>query len=536
MHGQSGREEESRGLGHFVSVVRERWWVVVLAVVVLGAIAYGISSLLSPRYAATARLAYSADAAQLASQALSSAGTTQDAHNVANDALILQTPAFCDRVSKAMGGAQSPSELCDSIAVSADPEVDVIEVTATGPQLARVADIANAFANEFVAQRQQNAAASLLQAQELLEKRIEELTEEEAASAYGIALKQRYDDLTVLLSLGVKDYSVLQGAAAPTSAYFPKPFFNLGMGLLAGLVLGLLLAFMLDYLDRRIKSPATLERILELPVIGGVPLVSQKPKKASLGRNPAVGFGKGNEPLFESVSVLRSNLKALGFGDSTRSVLITSVTSDEGKSTLAVNLAIGMALAGDRVVLVDGDLRNPAIHQYLGIPNDRGLGEVLLDRDSSLYDKIQAVELNRFVPPDLLAARESAGQDKPVSRFVCLTSGATISNSSGVLEAGVVSEVLAELRGISDYVIVDGPPLLLASDAFHLAQGVDALVLASTLGRETAAEAAQVKEILDRAETTALGIVVFGAKPQIYETYHRDPYGMDQDEISINTG
>ncbi|MBN1630323.1 MAG: CpsD/CapB family tyrosine-protein kinase, partial [Thermoleophilia bacterium] len=210
--------------------------------------------------------------------------------------------------------------------------------------------------------------------------------------------------------------------------------------------------------------------------------------------------------------MLRSNLKVLGFGETKRTVLITSTAPGEGKSTLAVNLALTMALSGDRVILVDADLRNPAIHDYLGISNDHGLTEVLTDRAVTWSANIQPVDLEPFINSEISLSRRTKDGETVVSKFLCLTSGPLPADPTEVLESGALTDMLAELEGISDYVILDGPPILTTSDSLILAQSVDAVVFASTLGRETAAEAAQARQLLARAEVTALGIVLCGGR------------------------
>ncbi len=531
MDGQAGREEKVYDFGRFLTVVRERWWAVLAAIVVVGALALAASLLFAPRYNATAQLAYSSEAAQMASQALSSAGSTDRPHNIANDALILQTSDFATRVQEALGSAlgagYGADQLRSAIKVTSNSDLDVIDIKASGSSPDTVAKIANTFASEFVKERQEESAASLKQAQDLLKARIDSLSTAEAASTYGIDLKRRYDDLAVLLSMEIKDYKILQGAIAPTSAYFPRPYLDLELGLFVGLILGLILAFLLDYLDRRIKDQPTLERVMDLPIVGTVPLVSRRWGRSSSG-NPAVGFRQGNEMLLESMRMLRSNLKVLGFGETKRSLLVTSVAPNEGKSTLAVNLALSMALAGDRVVLVDADFRNPTLHQYLGIPNSQGLADALLDKDSSWSSKIQAVDLAGFVSPQMGLARKAVGRDMAITKFLCLTSGPALANPSEILESGAMSDILAELQGISDYVILDGPPMLIASDSLILAQAVDALLLASRLGRETSAEAFQVRQLLDRAEVPALGLVVCGARHQSRDSYYYRYHRSDQ--------
>ena len=536
MSSLAGHDEKPFTLSRFFGILRERWWVVVLTMLAVGVIAFAASQLFTPRYSATAQLAYSSEDALLASQALSSVGTSDESHNIANDALTLKTSGFANRVKEAMGTNLTYQELRAAISVTSDSELDVIEIKANSADAAEAADIANTFATEFVKQRQENNAAALTQAQKLLENRIASLTAEEAASNYGITLKQRYDDLSVLISMEIKDYKILQEAIVPEGPYFPRPYLNLELGLFIGLILGLVLAGLLDYYDRRIKEQSTLERLMDLPVIGTIPRVAKKRGKPAVNGNAAIGFSEGNEILLESMRMLRSNLKVLGFGESKRSILITSIGPAVGKSTLAVNLTLSMALSGERVVLVDADLRNPRIHQYLGIPNTTGLGPALADQGGQWTSMIQPVELDRYVAPRMSLARKSVGRDAAVSKFLCMTSGPAIADPSEIIESDAMTTLLDELQGISDYVILDGPPMLIASDSLSIAQRVDAVVLSSMLGKETAAEALQVRQLLARAEITALGLVICGTKPQLHDAYHHY-YRPDHDgEVRVREG
>lgn len=517
------RQGKPRGSARALRVLRERWWVILLTMVVVGGIVYGISMLLEPKYGATAQLVYSARDAQLVSQVLSSSGSAESIHNVARDSTALQTSAFAGRVSQAMGGSMGASDLQSSVEVTADQIQDVISIEAAASDPLEAADVANAFAGEFIKQRQEEIRELLTETQQLVATRIQSLSNEEAESSYGIALRQQRDDLEMLLSKEISDYEVLQTATVPTSPYFPRPFFNLLLGLAGGLVLGLLLATIFDRRDKRIKDEFTLEHVMDLPIVGGVPRASAKRSKSVPGGNPAVGFRQGNEAVLEAMRMLRSNLKVLGFGESKRSVLVTSIGREEGKSTLAVNLALTMALSGDRVVLVDADFHNPTVHQYLGLPNTEGLSEVLLNRDVSWSSKIKAVELDRFVGPRTALPKRSGADEAPISKFLCMTSGPILTNPAEVLESGAMTDMLAEFEGISDYVILDGPSMLAASEALALSQCVDAVVLASMLGRDTDDEATQVRQLLERAEIVALGIVLLGVKGQPREGYHYQP-------------
>jgi Mrp family chromosome partitioning ATPase len=264
---------------------------------------------------------------------------------------------------------------------------------------------------------------------------------------------------------------------------------------------------------------------MDLPVLGAMPAPARHKGAAdSGGRSVSVGFTRGNELLLESMRMLRSNLKLLGFGDTKRSVLVTSIASGDGKSTLAVNLALSMALAGDRVILVDADLRDPVIHRHLNVPNTQGLGEALTDKSVGWSERIQAVDLAPFVDQRLITAKRATENGTAVSKFLCLTSGTLPANPTEVLESPAMGDLLAELQGISDYVILDGPPMSIASDSLVLAQLTDAVILASTLGRDTVTEADQVRQLLARAEIQVLGLVVCGGKSQSHDAYYGSRY------------
>lgn len=306
---------------------------------------------------------------------------------------------------------------------------------------------------------------------------------------------------------------IVVGAVAFAASFSPRPWTNLLFGLIGGLLLGLLVALIPERRDPTLKNQPASQHVVDLPVIASVPLGTRKRGKAVPATGAAVGFRQGNSALLESIRMLQANLKVLGFGESKRSVLITSAAQGEAKSILASNLALGMALSGDRVILVDADLHAPAIHKYLELSNDRGLGDVLKEKDIPWSSKIQVVDLTPFVDPDLLPAEGPKSERPVVFKFPCITSGPLPDSSSDALERGPLSKVLDELQGFSDYVILDGPPMS-AADALIVAQTVDAVVLASALGRETTAEARSARELLRQAEIPVLGIVTCTAKPQ----------------------
>jgi polysaccharide biosynthesis transport protein len=512
-------------------VIREHWWVIVLCCLVLGGLAFAASLVLTPRYDATAQITYAPEQAQLAAQALSSvsaSGSSSTPHNIMSDALTMSTLSFAQKVGQSMGLSTDPAELLKTVKITPRQDLDVIEIRATGTDEATVVATANAFAKEFVKERQDASTQALAEAEKLLQTRIDSLSTTDRESAYGVALSQRRDDLAVLVSMGIGDYAVLQAATNPPAPYFPKPLLNLELGLLVGLILGLGLAVFLDYRDPHLKDARSLARIMEMPVIATVPAPGRKAKKGTLGTDPAIGFTQGNEALLESMRMLRSNLGTAGFGEGTRSLLVTSPVSGEGKSTLAVNLALIMALSGRRVVLVDADLRNPAIHRYLGLANGRGLSDTLAGK-GAWSANVQLVDLTRFVDPQMELVRKPA-------HFLCLTSGPTPSNASEMLESPAMSGMLAELEDLADYVILDGPPMLTASDALTIAKQAGGVLVCSKLGEETADDARGTRALLTQAQAATFGIVVTGAKLKAKADYSYERRPASDGQAVAQTG
>ncbi len=526
MRARTGQRERVQGPKRLVRALRERWWVIVVTAIVLGAVAAAVSFFaLEARYAASARVAYSQTDADVVSKALTDAGTADLPKTISADALVLQTSDFSQRVSEALGGSVDASFLRSSLQTSVATGVEVIEIRASATDAEMAATIANAFADEFIKARQAEMRRLLQSALDLVQGRIESLTAPGQTTVSDPALDRQRIALTTLIASPIADYRVLEKATVPASPYSPRPLVNLLWGLLAGLILGFALALVLTSTDRRIRDRDTLEDVTELPVLGAIPTAPARQGD----RRASIGFRKGNELLLESVRVLGSNLKALGFGETNRSLLIAGTAPGEDKNALAVNLTLSMALAGDRVILVDADLRNPSIDRYLEIPNSEGLGDALVDSDLSWSERIQAVDLVPFIDPRLMSERTADEAASGVTKFLCLTSGSLPDDPAALLDSSALRMLIADLRGYSDYVIVTGPPVAPGSDSLLLGRSVDAVVMTTALAKQTTSEARQVRQLLARAEIEPLGLVICGAKAQTFDVY-RIQTGQEQEE------
>jgi len=285
-------------------------------------------------------------------------------------------------------------------------------------------------------------------------------------------------------------------------------------------VLGFGLVFLLDYLDKRMKDVKGLEHSFGLPVLAVVPAINGRWKRRKNGKRHSDAVGFATHPsLLESFRTLRSSLQYFGVGKDIQSILVTSGMPREGKTVTAINLALSLALAGNRVVLVEADLRRPMVPQYLGVKNDIGLSTVLATGEG-LADALQLVHLETFAPGPLEKGREVDGVSLQRNLY-CLPSGPLPPNPAELLGSSRMEKLLRDLRlnNKVDYVIIDTPPLLPVADAMALAPHVDAVVIATRVNWTTRDEALEVKNMLQRSGSRAIGLVAGGVK--IKSGYYR---------------
>jgi len=192
----------------------------------------------------------------------------------------------------------------------------------------------------------------------------------------------------------------------------------------------------------------------------------------------------------EAFRTLRTNIQFASLDQSLHMLTVTSVGIDEGKSEVAANLAITMAQAEQRVILVDGDLRRPALHTLFGLTNDQGLTSMLFAPEGS------AAPLQQTSVPGLQL----------------LSSGPLPPRPADILGSRRMGEILHGLRDIADVIIIDTPPVLAVSDTVVLAPRVDGVLLVMQAGRTRREHARQARNVLDKAKANIVGVVLNGAE------------------------
>ncbi len=203
-------------------------------------------------------------------------------------------------------------------------------------------------------------------------------------------------------------------------------------------------------------------------------------------------------PVSEAFRTLRTNIQFSSLERPIRTLLVTSTSAEEGKSTTLANLAVTFAEGGTRVIVVDADLRRPALHTLFGVPNNAGL--------TSLF-----IQENQPIPL----------VDTAIPNLRLLPSGALPPNPSELLGSPKMDAIIEELKGQAKYVLFDCPPIVAVTDAAVLARKVDGVLLVVSAGRTKRDHAANAKSLLEKVNANILGVVLTNVKVEasLYRYY-----------------
>jgi capsular exopolysaccharide synthesis family protein len=189
-------------------------------------------------------------------------------------------------------------------------------------------------------------------------------------------------------------------------------------------------------------------------------------------------------------------------------ILITSAVPQDGKTVTAVNLALSLAVSGERVILIEADLRRPMLNEYLGLKNEAGVTTVLAGA-SQFGDALQLVRIDDFVAH---GDRGTAGASRLSRNLYCLTSGPIPPNPAELVGSDRMRELIAKAGEAADFVILDSPPLLAVADGVALANYVDGVVIAALARRTTRDDARRVVRTLQRTGANSVGLVIGDVK------------------------
>jgi succinoglycan biosynthesis transport protein ExoP len=485
-------EEESQ-LHHAWRVIRDRWWVIALAVVACVGVSLVLALSSDDEYEATSRLLFRDPGLSTAVTGTSVfTPSTDPQRDAATNVELVRSTEVARRVVEDLGLNETPEQLLDSVTISAEENADIVEITArdTNPELA--AAIANSFAEQYVRFRQQSDRAKVREGERLLTNRIESTSPD---SAERLELEAALRQLVLLESVQTGNAEVTDQAEVPSSPVSPRPARDAILGVIFGLVLGCGLALLLDLLDRRVKSVEEFERRYGVTTLATIP---QRAFEASTADQRLAAA--------EPYRILRSAIDYRSSWSPIRNLLVTSAAPGEGKTTVAVNLARAAAVGGQSVILVEADLRRPSFSQHFDIGNAvRGLSTALA----------------RDVPPKrMLHSAET-------ETLRVLPSGMPPPNPSELIRSSRMEVVLGQLDEIADLVIIDSSPLLPVADAQSLlGRGqVDACLVVARAYRTTRQDIRRARSILQQHGVTPIGLVVCGTPGGVDHYARYQPLG-----------
>jgi capsular exopolysaccharide synthesis family protein len=295
---------------------------------------------------------------------------------------------------------------------------------------------------------------------------------------------------------------IVDAAEVPQSPVAPVPMRNMAFGIMLGAILAVAFGFFFEYLDDRIKTPDDIKNQLRLPVLGLLPLVRFRRHGKVRGL-----LNSGVPPVFaEALRTVRTNV-LFAVPEKDRTLVVTSTGPSEGKTSVACNLAVGLAMTGQRVLLLDLDMRRPRVHKIFNISQGPGFSDVMRGR----------AELADAIHPTTIPA------------LSVLTSGATPPNPTEILSAPTCREAIGGLAAQFDWVIMDSPPVMAVADASIVAHLASAVVFVVGAEQTSRASAINAVDQLDGANATFVGVVLnrvnLARNAFYYGHYYRREYG-----------
>lgn len=477
----------------FLRMLRRRWPIIVVCMIVAGAATYVVESRRTKEYSATAQMLFRNPG--LGSQLFGGSGnlfspSSDPTREAATNLKLVTSGEVVDATAAALGGGVTPAQVAGEVTASNEGNSDLVSVTATDPSPPLAARMANEFVRQFIEFRQRADRSKVLEARDLLLQQIDELPESAADGPEARNLRDRADQLLTLAALQTGNAEIVQRAGVPTTPSSPHVKRMAVLGAALGLLVGLAIAFLIEQLDRSVKDNDEIEHELGAPILGSVP------ETRTIRGSVATEMLEHPADL-EPFDTVRTNLRYLNIERPIRSVLVTSAQLGDGKTTVAWNLAAAAARSGSSVLLIEADLRRPRLAANGTLSRRTGLSTLLAGMNE-LDEVIQTVPLGRDDGTDTALDVMPAGPVPP--------------NPVGLLESTAMRQLIDDMSSHYDLVVVDTPPVSAAADAIPLTQYVNGVLVVVRLNTTQRDALVNLRSQFANVGAPLLGVVVNGAK------------------------
>jgi succinoglycan biosynthesis transport protein ExoP len=502
-------------------IARRRWWVVLVSVFVAVAASLAYVSQRPSAYKATAAVTVQPLPTVAGSAALPSLPGPDPAVEV-------QTSAVRDAAASAASEASGSVHL----AATTNSAQSSISITATAAGAGQASRAAQAAAVAFVADRAAavRKLATGLDAQiASLGTQVNALSETAKTNSFDAAKLAVIQGELQSFYTEQENYQVSAQAVQLTTTVLPPAVLAgasrnkiIELALLVGLLIGCGIALVADRLDDRLRSSA------ELVEIGDVALLAELPVRPPAGHG-SFFTADSHDELSEAVRQLRTALRFLSVDKPLRTLLVTSAAPDEGKSFVAANLAVALAVSGARTILVSSDLRRPRLEGlFESAPSSRGLSEAIADAALTTFSDTSTRTRNgngngngepHNAPIDLEGLLVMTG----IPNLLLVPAGASPPNPAELLGSTHMASLIEALEAVSDIVILDSPPVLAVTDALVLTAHADGVVLVVAKGRTSKSSARSALLLLQSGLAPVLGVALNrstrpGAVPYSYDS------------------
>jgi len=487
--------QERNSMGALLGALRRRLPLIVVCMIGVAAMAYVLTAREPNRYSASSKLLFSSGGPEQQILGSTQSQPGDQTQGSPTNAELVATRPVAERVARRLGRPYTAGAVLGSVSVAAIKDTSVLRVTATTGAPDSAVAVANVFAQEYVAYRQNTDRGRAARARDFLKRQLKALPLRIRSGQDGVALRNQIQALSVLASLGSNQVRVIEPAERPGAPVSPRPKRNAALGGLFGLLLGCLVALAMEQVNRRLRVVEDVTEAFDLPLLGTLPSSKALLRDASLK-----DLGPADAEAFR---LLYANLRYGNREKPLNAIAITSAAGGEGKTALAWHFAAAAARDGTRVLLVEADTRRPTLGTRYGVRTNPGLGEVIRE-ETQLDDAVASVSVGNPLV------------DRGASPAMHVLLSQPSGNGSIELTGRRLPSVVAEAVNAYDLVVVDTAPVSLVADAIPLLSQVNGVVVVSFLGRTTRRDAVRLKDQLNKLQAPMLGVAVIGERVRAY--------------------